>query len=61
MDNSLHHMDMGHGGMEHGGMEHGGHGGHGGMDMGPKCDMNMLWNTQYVVQWPSPTRLHPKL
>ncbi|KAG9125108.1 hypothetical protein FRC07_008946 [Ceratobasidium sp. 392] len=48
MDNSLHRMDMGHGGMGHGG--HGGmdHGGHGGMDMGPKCDMNMLWNTQII-------------
>ncbi|KAI0030941.1 Ctr copper transporter [Vararia minispora EC-137] len=27
-------------------MDHGGHGGHGDMDMGPKCTMNMLWNTQ---------------
>ncbi|KZV73316.1 copper transporter [Peniophora sp. CONT] len=32
--------------MDHGGMDHGDHGGHGGMDMGPKCTMNMLWNTQ---------------
>ncbi|KAF8606366.1 Ctr copper transporter [Ceratobasidium sp. AG-I] len=24
------------------------HGGHGGMPMGPKCDMNMLWNTQII-------------
>ncbi|ELU38461.1 Ctr domain-containing protein [Rhizoctonia solani AG-1 IA] len=38
MDHSMHHMEMDHGG-------HGGHGGHGDMDMGPKCDMNMLWNT----------------
>lgn len=38
MDHSMHHMDMD---MGHGGMDHGGHGG-----MGPKCDMNMLWNTQ---------------
>ncbi|QRV93770.1 copper transport protein CTR2 [Ceratobasidium sp. AG-Ba] len=45
MDHSMHHMDMD---MGHGGMDHGGHGGHGGMDMGPKCDMNMLWNTQIV-------------
>lgn len=32
--------------MDHG--DHGGHGGHGDMDMGPKCTMNMLWNTQIV-------------
>ncbi|KAG8744485.1 hypothetical protein FRC10_010050 [Ceratobasidium sp. 414] len=42
MDNSLHHMGMD---MEHGGMDHGGHGG---MDMGPKCSMHMLWNTQII-------------
>ncbi|CAE6445900.1 unnamed protein product [Rhizoctonia solani] len=41
MDHSMHHMEMDHGG-------HGGHGGHGDMDMGPKCDMNMLWNTQII-------------
>ncbi|KAJ8515595.1 hypothetical protein ONZ45_g6997 [Pleurotus djamor] len=31
-------------------MNHGDHGGHGGHDMpmGPKCSMNMLWNTQIV-------------
>jgi len=29
--------------MDHG---HGGHDGHDGMDMGPKCSMHMLWNTQ---------------
>ncbi|KAH9040069.1 copper transporter [Lactarius pseudohatsudake] len=29
--------------MDHG---HGDHGGHDGMDMGPKCSMHMLWNTQ---------------
>jgi copper transporter 1 len=28
-------------------MDHG-HGGHGDMDMGPKCSMHMLWNTQIV-------------
>ncbi|KAH8986000.1 Ctr copper transporter [Lactarius hatsudake] len=27
-------------------MDHGDNGGHGGMDMGPKCSMHMLWNTQ---------------
>ncbi|KAI0266656.1 copper transporter [Gloeopeniophorella convolvens] len=27
-------------------MDHGDHGGHGDMDMGPKCSMHMLWNTQ---------------
>ncbi|VDB95989.1 unnamed protein product [Peniophora sp. CBMAI 1063] len=32
--------------MDHGSMDHGEHSGHGGMDMGPKCTMNMLWNTQ---------------
>ncbi|PAV18885.1 Ctr copper transporter [Pyrrhoderma noxium] len=30
------------------GMEHGDHGGHDGMDMGGKCSMNMLWNTQII-------------
>ncbi|KAI0066199.1 Ctr copper transporter [Artomyces pyxidatus] len=29
-------------------MDHGDHSGHGGMDMGPRCSMNMLWNTQIV-------------
>ncbi|KAK8181880.1 Ctr copper transporter family-domain-containing protein [Phyllosticta capitalensis] len=35
---------MDHSGMDHGGMDHGGHGG---MDMGHKCNMNMLftWDT----------------
>ncbi|TFY69506.1 hypothetical protein EVG20_g3134 [Dentipellis fragilis] len=32
--------------MDHG--DHGGHGDHDGMDMGPKCSMHMLWNTQIV-------------
>ncbi|TFY73809.1 hypothetical protein EWM64_g10202 [Hericium alpestre] len=31
--------------MDHG---NGGHGGHGDMDMGPKCSMHMLWNTQII-------------
>ncbi|KAL1985289.1 hypothetical protein VTN96DRAFT_8088 [Rasamsonia emersonii] len=43
MDHSMHHMEM-----DHGGMDHGGHGGHGDMDMGSKCNMNMLftWSTK---------------
>lgn len=32
----MHHMEM-----DHGGMDHGGHSGHGDMDMGGKCNMNV--------------------
>ena len=38
-------------------MDHGDHGGHGDMDMGPKCSMNMLWCVSLLApaQCSSPT------
>lgn len=44
MDHSMHHMEM-----DHGGMDHGGHGGHGDMDMGSKCNMNVSLDIALLV------------